>query len=161
MVCGRQFTANWVKFNIKKHALEMGIDKNSVITIPLSISLIDSHWLLWEPPPPLSSSSKILHSCKLIAWFVVRCLCMFEVFLPFFVTSVAEVHKKSYELHKTLFLKVMQYVTYFLRGGISRHKMTLRTSYQFPSLLVMCFDLCVIVAVVTSGWLKAVCSLII
>lgn len=53
----------------------------------------------------------------------------------------------------------MQYVTYLLRGGISHHNMTLRTSYQFPSLLVMCFDMCVIVPAVTSGWLEAVCSL--
>lgn len=79
MVCGRQFTANRVKFNIKKHALGMGINKNSVITIPLSISLIDSHWVLIDSGLRATTIAK--QHIKDIRFMQINCMMCGQMFV--------------------------------------------------------------------------------
>ena len=95
----------------------LGIVKNLAISVPLSISLIDSvlyrfssSYILYKYrtkgfgccntlfssmhqhlPPSLSSVSKTLHLCRVIACCVVKCFSMLEVFPPFDVIKALHV----------------------------------------------------------------------
>ena len=51
-----------------------------------------------ELPPSLSSVSKTLHSCKVIASCVVKCFSMLEVFPPFDVIKALHVLQLAHSI---------------------------------------------------------------
>lgn len=87
--------------------LGIRIDKELVIPILLSMSYCFNSLLIFflfftgfllallVSPPSLGNISKAFHQCKLIAYCVGKCLCMWENFTVFTVISIGVVTQKK------------------------------------------------------------------